>query len=131
MAATTLTNSSSTSESSSSHSTSATVNYSSPHSFFFPCQQHKKHVPETLDFDNFLLWKNLFLNILNCHQVSSHVDGSTTPPATTITNPDGSTSPNPDHASWQQVDYVVLSWIQAIVSVDILEHIIQPGATHG
>ncbi|GKV50619.1 hypothetical protein SLEP1_g57319 [Rubroshorea leprosula] len=77
----------------------------------------RNYVAETLDHTNFFVWKELMIPVLQSKGVYGHVDGS-----------DSGPSPNsPDFDSWMQVDYQVLSWIQATISKDILQFILQPG----
>ncbi|GKU87922.1 hypothetical protein SLEP1_g2249 [Rubroshorea leprosula] len=77
----------------------------------------RNYVAETLDHTNFFVWKELMIPVLKSKGVYGHVDGSDLCP-----------SPNsPDFDSWMQVDYQVLSWIQATISKDILQFILQLG----
>ncbi|GKV38622.1 hypothetical protein SLEP1_g46511 [Rubroshorea leprosula] len=77
----------------------------------------RNYVVETLDHTNFCVWKELMIPVLKSKGVYGHVDGS-----------DSCPSPNSlDFDYWMQVDYQVLSWIQATISKDILQFILQPG----
>ena len=87
----------------------------------------KNHILEVLDFLNYLIWKTLFTNILRCHQVYDHIDGTSVCPPSTITDSNGVTSTNPIIFSWKQVDYAVISRLHATISSEILKHVLHPG----
>lgn len=40
----------------------------------------RSHITEVLDYNNFLLWKELFLPIFRGYQVMDHIDGTPPPP---------------------------------------------------
>ncbi|GAA0182727.1 hypothetical protein LIER_30415 [Lithospermum erythrorhizon] len=42
---------------------------------------------------------------------------------------DNSFSPNPAYFDWKRIDAMMLSWIQATVSLDVLRALLQPGAS--
>ncbi|CAI9094773.1 OLC1v1030567C1 [Oldenlandia corymbosa var. corymbosa] len=83
----------------------------------FSLKYIKNHVYEILDFSNYLIWRELFIPVLKAHQVFGFVDGTTPCP------PLG----DPDYAQWVQIDCLILSWIQATLSREILRNIIPPG----
>ncbi|GAA0162981.1 hypothetical protein LIER_18960 [Lithospermum erythrorhizon] len=80
------------------------------------------------DASNFSLWKNCFILVFEGHGVLSHIDGSSVCPPPFISARDNSLSPNPAYVDWKRIDDMVLSWIQATISLDALRALIQPVA---
>ena len=123
-----LSSSSSSSLSSSSTTTMPNQISSTPSSStIFHVNNIKNHIPEVLDFTNYLIWKTLFLNILHCHQVQNHIDGTSSCPSSTLTDTDGNVITNPAYSVWKQIDYIVLSWLHATISSEILKQVLRPG----
>ncbi|GKV47423.1 hypothetical protein SLEP1_g54327 [Rubroshorea leprosula] len=82
----------------------------------FSISNNKHFVPETLTHENYLLWKELIIPILRSKSVYGHIDGSKPcPPSIDLA-----------YEEWQQIDYQVLSWIQATISCEVLKLIITP-----
>ena len=97
-----LSSSSSSSLSSSSTTTMPNQISSTPSSStIFHVNNIKNHIPEVLDFTNYLIWKTLFLNILHCHQVQNHIDGTSSCPSSTLTDTDGNVITNPAYSVWK------------------------------
>ncbi|CAI9102102.1 OLC1v1000311C1 [Oldenlandia corymbosa var. corymbosa] len=91
----------------------------------------KNYVTPILDFTNYMLWKEIFLPVFRGHAVIGHIDGSDPcPPSTLAASDDTSSSnPNPAFRTWTQIDSIVLSWIQATVSTEILQAIVRPNSS--
>ncbi|GAA0140025.1 hypothetical protein LIER_01453 [Lithospermum erythrorhizon] len=89
----------------------------------------KNYVSQVLDFSNYPIWQSMFLPVLESHGVLHHVDGTTSWPPSFISTDDNALLPNSVYMEWKRVDAMVLSWIQATVSLDILRSLIQPGLT--
>ncbi|CAI9780492.1 unnamed protein product [Fraxinus pennsylvanica] len=99
-----------------------------PHSVF-NISNIKNHVSIVLDFTNFLLWQTLFTNILHCYQIYDHIDETSQCPSPTISidNDDSSsTQINPAYTLWVQIGHLIVSWLHATISPEILKHVIQP-----
>ncbi|GKV42570.1 hypothetical protein SLEP1_g49953 [Rubroshorea leprosula] len=82
----------------------------------FTISNIKNLVPETLNHQNFTLWRELMIPVFNSKGVFGHIDG---------TDP----CPLPGDLmfeAWTQIDYQILSWIQATISSEVLQMIIQP-----
>ena len=83
-------------------STMSTTSSTSPSSTtIFNVNNIKNHILEVLDFTNYLIWKTLFINILHCHQVYNHIDGTSSCPSSTITDADGNVTVNPAYQLWK------------------------------
>ncbi|GKV44212.1 hypothetical protein SLEP1_g51411 [Rubroshorea leprosula] len=88
----------------------------SPHPVF-TISNIKNFVSETLNHDNFVIWRELMIPVFKSKGVYGHIDGSDPCPMP------GSR----EFADWTQIDYQILSWIQATISSEVLQMIIQPG----
>ncbi|XP_075079790.1 uncharacterized protein LOC142165046 [Nicotiana tabacum] len=86
----------------------------------------KNLVPTVLDYTNYMLWRELFLPVFKGHGVYGFIDGSFPCPEPTILHDDGNSIQNPSFQQWIQLDSIVLSWIQATISQEILQAIIKP-----
>ncbi|OIT18955.1 hypothetical protein A4A49_65798, partial [Nicotiana attenuata] len=75
---------------------------------------------------NYMLWRELFLPVFKGHGVYGFIDGSFPCPEPTILHDDGNSIQNPSFQQWIQLDSIVLSWIQATISQEILQAIIKP-----
>ena len=85
----------------------------------------KNYIYIMLDFSNYLLWRELFLPVLKSNDVYGHVDGSVPSPPPFLIDDSGNKFLTLKHKTWLQVDYLVLSLIQATVSFDILHAIVK------
>ncbi|CAI9772013.1 unnamed protein product [Fraxinus pennsylvanica] len=77
-----------------------------------------------------LVLKTLFTNILHCYHICDHIDETSKCPSTTISidNDDSSsTQINPAYTLWIQIDHLIVSWLHATISPEILKHVFQPG----
>ncbi|GLT33976.1 hypothetical protein SLA2020_085260 [Shorea laevis] len=83
----------------------------------FSVSNIKNYVTETLNHSNYMIWRELMIPVLKSKGVYGHIDGSHPCPPST----------NPNYEHWMQIDYQVLSWIQATISTNVLQLIIQPG----
>ena len=86
----------------------------------------ENNISIVLDFTNFLLSQTLFTNILHCYQLYDHIDGTTGPPSQTLVDGD-TTQINPAFTFWLQIDHIILSWLHATISPEILKHVLHPG----
>ncbi|WMV51038.1 hypothetical protein MTR67_044423 [Solanum verrucosum] len=86
----------------------------------------KNLIPTTLDYTNYMLWRELFLPVFKGHGVYGFIDGSHPCPEPTLTMENGTSTINPVFQQWVQLDSIVLSWIQATISQEILQAIIRP-----
>ncbi|OIT36271.1 hypothetical protein A4A49_63595, partial [Nicotiana attenuata] len=75
---------------------------------------------------NYMLWRELFLPVFKGHGVYGFIDGSYPCPESTLTMDNGTSVTNPAFQQWVQLDSIVLSWIQATISQEILQAIIRP-----
>ena len=67
----------------SSSSPSNVTPMSTPHSHSHPVfslSNIRQHIPETLDYSNYLIWRELFISALKGYQVFEHID-TVTPPS--------------------------------------------------
>lgn len=81
------------------------------------------------DLFNFLIWQSLFSNILYNHQIYNYVDDSSIAPPQFLNDPKDSSFLNPIYTQWKQTYCVIVSWIDATISFNILKHIIQSSHT--
>ncbi|GAA0184512.1 hypothetical protein LIER_31800 [Lithospermum erythrorhizon] len=81
------------------------------------------------DFLNFTLWKTVIIPFFESHGVLSYIDGSSLCPPPFVSVTGTSVAPNPAYFDWKRIDAVVLSWIQATVSLDVLRALPQPGVS--
>ncbi|GLT28636.1 hypothetical protein SLA2020_035520 [Shorea laevis] len=77
----------------------------------------RNFVSKILNHHNYILWKELMIPFIRSKGVFAHLDGSDPCPPIT----------DPNFEQWQQIDYQILTWIQATISSEILQFIIQPG----
>ncbi|KAJ0939438.1 putative RNA-directed DNA polymerase [Helianthus annuus] len=59
--------------------------------------------PIKLSADNYLVWRNHMTILVGLHQLSQHIDGSSSSPSETIKS-DAKDIPNPEYRSWLQND---------------------------
>uniref|UniRef100_A0A2N9IIX6 Integrase catalytic domain-containing protein n=1 Tax=Fagus sylvatica TaxID=28930 RepID=A0A2N9IIX6_FAGSY len=83
-----------------------------------------------LDESNYLLWRSQFVPILVANDLYGYVDGSVTPPQTTIKSTEGKEIPNPNFFSWCKVDQFVLSCINATLTQGILAQTLRHSTAH-
>ena len=129
MSTTSTTSSSSSSSASTAISTPETPiqpSILSPSLSVFHVNNIKNHISIILDFTNFLLWQTLFTNILHCYQLYDHIDPAMDPPPQTLVSND-TTSINPAYTLWLQIDHIIISWLHATISPEILKHVLNPG----
>ncbi|XP_047264996.1 uncharacterized protein LOC107865735 isoform X2 [Capsicum annuum] len=81
----------------------------------------KNLVPTVLDYTNYTLWRELFLPIFKGYGVYGFIDGSYPCPEPAIREENGDSVA---FQQWIQVDSIILSWIQATISQQILQEII-------
>ncbi|KAM3326853.1 putative protein isoform X1 [Capsicum chacoense] len=81
----------------------------------------KNLVPTVLDYTNYTLWRELFLPIFKGYGVYGFIDGSYPCPEPAIGDENGDSVA---FQQWIQVDSIILSWIQATISQQILQEII-------
>nr|KAJ0209912.1 hypothetical protein LSAT_V11C400165660 [Lactuca sativa] len=79
-----------------------------------------------LSSSNYLLWKNQLLPLLTYQNLVGHVDGSSLPPAATITK-DGKTEPNPALPTWHAADQRVVILLQASLTEEAFSKIVGLG----
>ncbi|OIT03781.1 retrovirus-related pol polyprotein from transposon tnt 1-94, partial [Nicotiana attenuata] len=78
---------------------------------------------------NYMLWRELFLPVFKGHGVYGFIDGSIPCPEPSISRDNGTSVSNPAFEQWVQLDSIVLSWIHATISQEILQAIIKPHHT--
>ena len=83
-----------------------------------------------LDESNYLLWRSQFVPILIANDLYGYVNGSVTPPQTTIKSTEGKEIPNPNFFSWCKVDQFVLSCINATLTQGILAQTLRHSTAH-
>ncbi|XP_074310095.1 uncharacterized protein LOC141642562 [Silene latifolia] len=94
------------------------------HPNFLAVTQIRNHVTVTLGMDNdqYPLWVALFTNHAKSTRVLHHIippkSGKPAPPAT-----------DDEKEMWETIDAMVLQWIYATVSTDLLETIVEPDST--
>ncbi|KAH0717054.1 hypothetical protein KY285_013085 [Solanum tuberosum] len=89
----------------------------------------KNQIPTTLDYTNYMLWRELFLPVFKGHGVYGFIDGSHSCPEPTLTIENGTSTINHVFQQWVQLDSIVLSWIQVTISQEILQAIIRPNSS--
>ena len=67
----------------------------------FGASNIKQYILESADFSNFLIWQNLFTNILHCHRVYDHRVDDTRSHSQFITETSGELIINLDFGIWQ------------------------------
>lgn len=81
----------------------------------------KNLVPTVLDYTNYTLWRELFLPMFKGYGAYGFIDGSYPCPEPAIRDENGDSVA---FQQWIQVDSIILSWIQATISQQILQEII-------
>lgn len=79
-----------------------------------------------LDRDNYLLWKSQFLPILRTNRLLKYVDGSASCPDPFLFDKDNkpTTTINPAYDLWIEQDSLVLLWINATLTVPVLQRVV-------
>ncbi|KAH0657630.1 hypothetical protein KY289_026378 [Solanum tuberosum] len=77
-------------------------------------------LPLKFTLSNILLWKTQFLPMVRGCGLGHHIDGSQVIPGQFLSND----QPNPDYHVWVRADQLVLSWIVAFVSDEILPQLV-------
>lgn len=79
-----------------------------------------------LDRDNYLLWKSQFVPILRTNLLLKYVDGSASYPDQFLCDEDMKpiTIVNPDYELWIEQDSLVLLWINATLTVPVLQRVV-------
>lgn len=91
----------------------------------FPFSNISNHVSVKLDSENYLLWQDQFMPLLECNDLFGYVDGSIRPPAQTILDKDAQKKiDNPEYKVWQRTDKFVLSCIKATLSPSTSAHVL-------
>ena len=77
-----------------------------------------------LTSSNYLLWKAQILPPLRIAGVTGYVDG-TTPTPDRLLPPDdkGERAPNPEYATWLRQDQIILSYLLASLTDDVLQQV--------
>jgi hypothetical protein len=94
-----------------------------------PIVNIKGLVSMELNESNFLIWKQVFFTVLRSYNVQGHVVGSNGIPPATILDNDNKETINPEFNRWIQRDMVVQSWINATLSLDMLQLVISSDNT--
>ena len=79
-----------------------------------------------LDRDNYLVWKSQFLPILHTNKLLKYVDGSAPCPPQFL-YVDGNkptTNLNPEYELWIEQDSLVLLWINATLTPQVLQRVV-------
>nr|XP_009769955.1 PREDICTED: uncharacterized protein LOC104220729 [Nicotiana sylvestris] len=76
-----------------------------------------------------MVWRELFLPVFKGHGVYDFIDGSYPCPSPIVLNDNGISTINSAFQQWIQLDSIILSWIQATISQEILQAIIKPNHT--
>ncbi|GKV37563.1 hypothetical protein SLEP1_g45582 [Rubroshorea leprosula] len=74
----------------------------------FTVSNIKNFVSKTLNHHNFIVWRELMVPVLKSKAVYAHFDGTDPCPS----------SDSPNFETWMQIDYQILSWIQARISTE-------------
>ncbi|KAF8377256.1 hypothetical protein HHK36_030631 [Tetracentron sinense] len=70
---------------------------------------------------NYLLWKSQFVPLLGSQNLLGYVDGTILPPSKLLPASNNETpQPNPLFEKWNQTDQLLLSWINATLSEEVL-----------
>ncbi|XP_020093459.1 uncharacterized protein LOC109719366 [Ananas comosus] len=89
-----------------------------------PIVNIKTLIPLELTDSTYLVWKQVFLNVLESFDVTKHVDGTSVVPSQTIDTADKKEVINPEYVSWKKNDTTILSWINATLSLSILHMVV-------
>ncbi|KAF7144149.1 hypothetical protein RHSIM_Rhsim05G0076500 [Rhododendron simsii] len=93
--------------------------------FSFPFSNISNHVSVKLDSENYLLWRDQFMPLLECNDLFGYVDGSIRPPGQTILDKDAQKKiENSEYKVWQRTDKFVLSCIKATLSPSTSAHVL-------
>lgn len=110
---------------------SSTCGSSSSSAVSFPYPNHvnvSNFVIIALDHNNYLLWEDHILNLIDSHSYQSFISGKVVIPSKTVvvTLPDSTTREieNPDFLLWQRSDKLLKGWITSTLSKDILYYIV-------
>jgi hypothetical protein len=77
-------------------------------------------LPIKLTHDNYLSWKFLILPHARDHELLGFLNGSSSPPPSTITLTDGSSAPNPAYTTWIRQDQLLLAWLLSSISKSVV-----------
>ncbi|CAB4268075.1 unnamed protein product [Prunus armeniaca] len=84
-------------------------------------------LPLKLTRDNYLLWKNLFLPMLQNYDMLGIIDGTEPCPPQFISSPKNTLTPNPAFSNWTKKDLTCKIWINFALSDTVLPYTV--GAT--
>lgn len=89
---------------------------------YFPFPSITSLVSIKLTNSNYLLWKSKFMPILLSQDLFGYIDGSIPAPPKSIPSATDPTKiiPNPAYTNWLKVDQLLISWINATLSEDVL-----------
>ncbi|XP_062076348.1 uncharacterized protein LOC133781392 [Humulus lupulus] len=76
-----------------------------------------------LDSENYMIWKNQILNVVMAQGLEDYLDGSISEPVRFL-DPPLNTSPNPLYNTWQRCNRLLMSWLYASLTDDMLAHIV-------
>ena len=77
-----------------------------------------------LTTSNFLIWKAQVLPPLRIAGATGYVDGTTQPPSKFLDPDDkGVRAPNPEYATWFRQDQIILSYLLASLSDEVLQQV--------
>jgi gag-polypeptide of LTR copia-type len=107
----------------------STLSGSTNANLILPIVNIKGLVSMELNESNFLIWKQVFFTVLRSYNVQGHVVGSNGIPPATILDNDNKETINPEFNRWIQRDMVVQSWINATLSLDMLQLVISSDNT--
>ncbi|KAL5719470.1 hypothetical protein ACHQM5_012242 [Ranunculus cassubicifolius] len=88
--------------------------------FTVPSININNYVPVKLKPENYLLWKTLFMPVLEYFELLGHLDGSDPCPSKLSTNG----SENPDHFTWIKRDKTLMIWLNATIHESVLPYTI-------
>jgi intracellular septation protein A len=86
--------------------------------------QITQQIHNTLDHDNFLLWKSQITHVLRGNALLGYIDGSKAPPPVEISGAAGTSMVNLDFERWQQQDQLVLAWLFSTIYLSLLAQVI-------
>ncbi|GAA0149345.1 hypothetical protein LIER_08546 [Lithospermum erythrorhizon] len=92
-----------------------------------PISNIKNLLSMVLDFSNYDIWKVVIIPVFESHGVLQYIDGSSSSPPSFISTNTGKLVSSRSYLEWKKVDAMVLSWIQATISVHILPSLLQHG----
>ncbi|KAL5702039.1 hypothetical protein ACHQM5_027308 [Ranunculus cassubicifolius] len=88
--------------------------------FTVPSININNYVPVKLKPENYLLWKTLFMPVLEYFELLGHLDGSDPCPSKLSSNG----SENPDHFTWIKRDKTLMIWLNATIHESVLPYTI-------